>query len=195
MITTTIETGIVKTTLARTIEARATRMLDVLGLEPNAEVSLALVSDATIQELNKRYRKKNKPTDVLSFPLIELPTAEVFQAVASAQVLLGDVIVSVPTAERQAKERKRTLIDEITTLTAHGLLHLVGFDHNTDDEEREMDAYVRVLEAAAMNKKPVRLRLVAVAPVKAKPATKKPAAKATKKTAAKKTAAKKTAAR
>jgi probable rRNA maturation factor len=73
--------------------------------------------------------------------------------------LLGDVILSLDTAARQAAERDRSLARELTTLLAHGLLHLAGFDHRTDDEEREMNAYAAVLEAAALAKKPLRLGL------------------------------------
>lgn len=141
---------------ARLLQARVLRMLDVLGLQ-RSEVSLAFVGDDTIRELNRKWRKKAKPTDVLSFPLLEGAPAQILAAAEGAT--LGDVIVSVPTAQRQADERGRSLTDEITTLLAHGVLHLVGFDHPTDDAEREMDAYVRVLEAAAMNKRPLALRL------------------------------------
>ena len=67
--------------------------------------------------------------------------------------------MSVPTATRQSKEHKVKLMDELTTLVAHGLLHLLGFDHPSDDAEREMNAYARVLEAAAQNKRGLSLRL------------------------------------
>lgn len=174
MISTTVESGVLRAALARTLEQRAERMLGVLGLAERAEISLALVGDATIRDLNKRFRRKDKPTDVLSFPLLEVGTADIFAAAASADVLLGDVIVSVPTAERQAKQRKRPLLDELTTLVAHGVLHLLGFDHKTDAEEREMEAFARVLEAAATNKAPLRLSLAA-APVAKR--AKKPRAK------------------
>lgn len=137
---------------------RAERMLDVLGFS-NVEVSLALVGDETITELNGRYRKKRKATDVLSFPLHEIALGDFYEAARATRLHLGDIIVSVPTADRQAKEHDRAVIDEVTTLVAHGLLHLLGFDHRTDDEEREMDAYVRVLEAAATNKKPLAMAL------------------------------------
>jgi probable rRNA maturation factor len=79
-------------------------------------------------------------------------------------VMLGDVVISTPTATRQAKGRKATLVEEITVLLAHGVLHLLGFDHGTDDEEREMDAYAAVLAAAAASRLPMRLKLVPVAP-------------------------------
>ncbi len=122
---------------------RAEKMLAALGLR-RVELSIALVDDATIRELNKRHRKKDKPTDVLSFPLLELtPPGD------EAKGALGDVIVSVPTARRQASRRRRPLLAELTMLLAHGILHLLGHDHRTDAEDRRMTAKTRELEAAA----------------------------------------------
>ena len=120
---------------------RAEAMLDELGLG-DAELSILLCDDETIQTLNRRYRKKNKPTDVLAFPM------EVGPAAASGPRLLGDVVISVPTAARQAAERDRPIVAEVTFLLAHGLLHLVGYDHATRDEEREMSARTEALLAA-----------------------------------------------
>ncbi|NUP06918.1 MAG: rRNA maturation RNase YbeY [Polyangiaceae bacterium] len=135
-------------------------MLDTLGLT-NVELSLALVGDETIADLNQRFRKKAKATDVLSFPLHSVDAGSIVAAAQAGPVVhLGDVIISVPTATRQAKERSRAVLDEMTTLVAHGLLHLLGFDHRNDAEEREMEAFARVLEAAALAKKPLWFRLV-----------------------------------
>lgn len=154
----TVENKQLSAPRARAAQARVVRMLDVLGLA-RSEISLAFVGDETITELNRKWRRKAKPTDVLSFPLLEGTPREILAAADGA--MLGDVIVSIPTAQRQADERGRTLVDEVTTLLAHGVLHLLGFDHPTDDAEREMDAYVRVLEAAATNKQPLSLTLSA----------------------------------
>jgi probable rRNA maturation factor len=130
---------------AATIERRAGAMLGALGLEA-VELSVALVDDATIQALNRDYRAKDKPTDVLAFPM-DVPDPG---AKTSAPVrLLGDVILSVPTARRQAQRYRRPLLDELTHLLAHGLLHLCGYDHQTDAEERVMNEKTRVLVAAA----------------------------------------------
>jgi probable rRNA maturation factor len=100
------------------------------------ELSVALVDDATIHELNRTYRRKDKPTDVLAFPL-------------DATGLLGDVILSVDTARRQAAAHRRPLLAELTMLLAHGLLHLLGHDHRNDREERAMTAATRELERVA----------------------------------------------
>jgi probable rRNA maturation factor len=127
---------------ATVLRRRAEKMLGRLALR-GAELSVALVDDATIHELNRRWRKKDKPTDVLSFALGE------GEDVRPEGGLLGDVILSVETARRQAAERRRPLLDELTMLLAHGILHLVGYDHRTDAEEAEMNARTRELEAAA----------------------------------------------
>jgi probable rRNA maturation factor len=119
-------------------------MLDALGLD-GVELSVALVDDPTILALNRTYRRKAKPTDVLAFP----QPAALQEASAGGKRLLGDVILSVDTARRQARWHRRTLLAELTMLLAHGLLHLLGHDHRTDAEEREMTARTRALEAAA----------------------------------------------
>lgn len=116
-------------------------MLDALGM-PEAELSVLLCDDQTIQRLNRRYRRKNKPTDVLAFPMNEGPGP------SPQPGLLGDVVISVPTATRQARERDRPIIQEVTFLLAHGLLHLIGYDHATEREELEMTARTEEILAA-----------------------------------------------
>lgn len=131
-----------------TLRRRAEKMLAHLELR-GVELSIALVDDATIHELNRTYRGKDKPTDVLAFPLDEEGEAGVAGGPPSGRRLLGDVILSADTALRQARRRRRPLLDELTMLLGHGLLHLLGYDHQTDAEEREMTARTRELEAAA----------------------------------------------
>jgi probable rRNA maturation factor len=116
-------------------------MLASLGLR-DAELSILLCGDPTIRELNRRYRKQNKPTDVLAFPMQQGPGPSAHPG------LLGDVVISVPTAARQAAERDRPIIEEVTFLLAHGLLHLLGYDHATRREEREMKTRTEELLAA-----------------------------------------------
>jgi probable rRNA maturation factor len=109
------------------------------GADARAEVSLVFCDDAFIQELNRDYRGKDRPTDVLSFPQDD-------------PRVLGDVIVSVPTARRQARAAKRRLATEVEWLYLHGLLHLLGYDHPTDAAAAEMDARARAaLEAAGQD--------------------------------------------
>ena len=108
-------------------------MIDLLQLQNN-EVSFVLTNDDTIQQLNKIYRGKDRPTDVLAFALREGRFAEL------AGAALGDVIVSVETAKKQADERRTPLLEEVTMLVAHGLLHLLGWDHETPAKDRRMRA-------------------------------------------------------
>lgn len=116
-------------------------MLESLGLDA-AELSILLCDDATIRELNRRYRNKDEATDVLSFPMQEGQGAAVHPG------LLGDVVISLPTATRQAAENDRPIIEEVTLLLAHGLLHLLGYDHAIPREERVMKARTEDLLAA-----------------------------------------------
>ena len=116
-------------------------MLASLGLD-DAELSILLCDDGTIRQLNRRYRNKNKATDVLAFPMQEGPGP------APNPGLLGDVVISLPTAARQASEHDRPIIQEVTFLLAHGLLHLLGYDHAAKREEREMRAQTEDLLAA-----------------------------------------------
>ncbi len=136
---------------ARELKARATRMLAALRM-PKAELSIVLCDDATIHALNRDYRKKDRPTDVLAFALREGPYAEL------AGDMLGDVIVSLDTAARQAAEKKVALDRELTMLVAHGLLHLLGYDHRDRTEERRMTARTDALVAAAIRRKIARDR-------------------------------------
>jgi probable rRNA maturation factor len=133
---------------AAVIRRRAEKMLRHLQL-PAVELSVALVDDEVIQELNRGYRKKDKPTDVLAFAMEEGEPTPAAKGGGPAARVLGDVIVSIDTAARQAQRRRRPLLDEITMLLAHGLLHLLGYDHQDDAEERAMVARTRELEAAA----------------------------------------------
>lgn len=108
--------------------------------DPEAELSVALVDDAQIQELNRRFRQVDRPTDVLSFPAGEAPE------VAEEPALLGDVAISLETAWRQAVEYGHSPEREVGYLIAHGVLHLLGFDH--EDEAKQ--AVMRRLEEEAL---------------------------------------------
>ena len=90
-------------------------------------MSLALVGNREIRKLNRRYRKKDEPTDVLSFPL--------GSGFPQGETVLGDVIISMETAQKQARERHRTLDAELETLLIHGILHLLGYDHEVSAQE------------------------------------------------------------
>lgn len=94
------------------------------------ELSVALVSDKRIKELNKIFRDKNQPTDVLSFPY-EPDQYDYLET----ENFLGDIVISLETAQKQATENSLTLENEIKQLILHGILHLCGYDHETDDGE------------------------------------------------------------
>lgn len=102
------------------VRADAARLLRELNVA--AELSVMLVDDAEMQALNATYRNKNRPTDVLAFSMRE-------GEAAPRSDLLGDVVISVDTAARQATERAVSVATEIRTLLTHGILHLLGYDH------------------------------------------------------------------
>ena len=110
---------------------------------PSAELGILITDDAIIQDLNRRYADEDKPTDVLSFSLRE---GEEF--VSPDEVLrLGEVIISLDTAKRQAEEAGRVLEAEVAHLLVHGILHLLGYDHAEPEEERAMQARERAILA------------------------------------------------
>ena len=95
--------------------------------ESRSELSLELVGDRRMRRLNRMYRKNDRTTDVLAFPMRESHNP--------CPMLLGDVVISVPTARRQAKESGRSLGDELAALLVHGVLHLCGYDHERSPRE------------------------------------------------------------
>jgi probable rRNA maturation factor len=108
------------------------------------EVSLQFTDDQEVRELNAAYRQQDRPTDVLSFAAIDadLPRSP------DLPFCLGDIIISVETAERQAAERNHTLTEELIWLAAHGLLHLLGWDHPDEASLRTMlEEQDRLLQA------------------------------------------------
>ena len=105
---------------ARRLKGAAVKLLKLLK-QDRAELSVALIGNGEMRRLNARYRKTDYPTDVLSFPAA--------QSLPGGVELLGDVIISVDKATEQAKERGRSLDEEMTTLLIHGVLHLLGYDH------------------------------------------------------------------
>ncbi|WP_457640096.1 rRNA maturation RNase YbeY [Persephonella sp.] len=103
------------------IRETAEKVLKELGLD-SVELSITLTDDETIKEINRQWRKKDKPTDVLSFPIDEKPPGYRYR-------VLGDVVISLPYAKRQAEEIGIPYRDEVVRLLIHGILHLLGYDH------------------------------------------------------------------
>jgi rRNA maturation RNase YbeY len=125
--------------LAARLGRQARRLLRALGRD-DAELSVLVVSDRAMRALNRRWRGRDRPTDVLSF-------AQQEGAAGVPGGLLGDVVISVDTAARQAAERGASLGREADRLLVHGLLHLLGYDHERSPAEaRRMQRRERTLE-------------------------------------------------
>ena len=123
---------------AADVRRDAARLLALL--EVDAELSVALIGDAEMRALNRDWRGKDRPTDVLAFALREGEDAGVHPDV------LGDVVPSLDPAARQAADRGATLADEVRVLLAHGILHLLGYDHERSPADaRRMFAKQRAL--------------------------------------------------
>jgi probable rRNA maturation factor len=127
----------------RALVATAKKLLAAVD-ESESSLSLTLVDDAAIRELNRDHRGKDKPTDVLSFPMFEGGDAPH----AGVERMLGDVVISVETARRQAAEYDATLQRELYRLLIHGLLHVMGHDHEEAGERAEMETQERRLADA-----------------------------------------------
>lgn len=128
----------------RLFRSRAVRILRELA-QSRSELSIALVDDATIRELNSRYRSRSRPTDVLAFALREGPDPD------RSGRMLGDVVISLETAARQARRAHRGLDGEVARLLVHGTLHLLGHDHQEPAEARAMRAEERRLRRAILS--------------------------------------------
>ena len=103
------------------------------AVSSDAEVSVALADDAMMRKLNREYRGKDVPTNVLAFPTED-------SGAAGRARLLGDVVLAFETIQREAAERSRPLADHVSHLVVHGMLHLLGRDHETDVQAAAMEA-------------------------------------------------------
>ena len=105
------------------------------------EVSVRLTDNAEVQHLNAQYRHKDKPTNVLSFPMVQSDLLEtVGQNSDDGEVLLGDIVLAYGVCAAEAEERGISLVDHATHLIVHGTLHLLGYDHMAEDEAEAMEA-------------------------------------------------------
>ncbi len=109
------------------ITEKILKKLDLDGVE----VSITLTDDESIRELNKNWRGKDKATDVLSFPINEKPLGYKYK-------VLGDVVISIPYAKKQAEEIGFSYKEEVLRLLIHGILHLLGYDHEKSEEEAKI---------------------------------------------------------
>jgi len=124
------------------LERLARAILSDVG-ERSAELGIMLVGDQRMRGLNRRYRGKDRTTDVLAFAMRKAFT---LHALRLTPDMLGDVVISVPTAWRQAKEARRSLDEELAWLLVHGILHLCGYDHaRSEREARRMHRRERMI--------------------------------------------------
>lgn len=154
----TLENNQEKVSIPEALEADLTKAMNVVAeleaLSPQTEVDITLVDDAAIHELNRTYRGIDRPTDVLSFALDE---GEEEPEVDDDEIehLLGDVIISAPTAVRQGEEYGHGLEREMTYLAVHGMLHLLGYDHMEEKDKLIMrkreEGVLRRLDLAEEN--------------------------------------------
>lgn len=124
---------------ARALKSTMRSLMAAVG-QNDAAISVTLVDDEAIRGINRDHRGKDKPTDVLSFPLEPEPFAQ--------EKLLGDIVISLDTAKRQAADYDAPLQREIYRLLIHGLLHVLGHDHEKAGERKEMEAEERRLARA-----------------------------------------------
>jgi probable rRNA maturation factor len=118
------------------------------GMTKPAELSLVITSDDQVHRLNREYRGVDRTTDVLAFALAEAndKIADPFAVPPDKIIHLGEVIISYPQAKRQAEERKHSIERELALLVAHGVLHLLGYDHEKPEDAKKM----RALEAKVL---------------------------------------------
>lgn len=129
------------------LEALSLFVLQKMHCPESSDVTITFVSDDRIHALNRDYRGIDRPTDVLSFECDNVPfEGEAFDEACEYE--LGDIIIAVDVAERQTREYGTTLEQEISLLTVHGLLHLMGYDHIEDDDAEVMEALEDRLIAA-----------------------------------------------
>lgn len=119
-----INKNLVKDTIKRSLRA--------LKKKGNIDISIAIVGDQTIRKLNKKYRKKDRVTDVLSF---QYPKDKFYP-----ETPMGEIIICYPQAAKQAQVNRHSLEKELSVLLTHGLLHLLGYGHKTRKEAEEMEA-------------------------------------------------------
>jgi probable rRNA maturation factor len=116
------------------------------GVETNVEIAIRLTSDTEVHTLNRDYRGKDRPTNVLSFPMLDADDLTDLASNPSPEILLGDIVLAYETCAKEAAEKGVSLEAHASHLIVHGMLHLLGYDHIDDEDAQEMEA----IETAAM---------------------------------------------
>lgn len=131
----------------QTIDLAVKESLLFENFEKECEISVSIVDNEEIQQINQQFRNINRPTDVLSFPQLTFEENEKIETNEKGEVLLGDIILSIEKAKSQSEEYGHCLKREIAFLTVHSMLHLLGYDHMTEEEEKEMfEKQTKILE-------------------------------------------------
>lgn len=127
----------------------AERVLASEGVPDDADVSVILVTDDAMAGYNRAFMERNGPTDVLAFPLEDLTPGTVPRPpVGGPPIHLGDVVIAPSYVGRQAEEHGATVVEELSLMLVHGMLHLLGYDHVEDDEAEQMESRERTILAA-----------------------------------------------
>lgn len=132
------ETGIVQDEHIALVEKLLQHAAQEEGVEAESEVSVTFVDNEAIHEINRQYRDKDQPTDVISFAMEELGEGEVQIIGEGIPRVLGDIIISTDRTKEQAEEYGHSFERELGFLAVHGFLHLLGYDHMTEADEKEM---------------------------------------------------------
>nr|WP_106779998.1 rRNA maturation RNase YbeY [Lysinibacillus timonensis] len=132
------ETNEVKEEHIELVERLIQHAATVEAIEDGSEVSITFVTNEAIHEINKTYRDKDQPTDVISFALEELGEGEVEIIGEDMPRILGDIIISIDRTKVQAEEYGHSFERELGFLAVHGFLHLLGYDHMTPEDEKVM---------------------------------------------------------
>ena len=132
------ETGVVLDEYIELVEKLLQHAAQTEAVDADSEVSVTFVDNEAIHEINRQYRDKDQPTDVISFAMEELGEGEVEIIGEGMPRVLGDIIISTDRTKEQAEEYGHSFERELGFLAVHGFLHLLGYDHMTEEDEKEM---------------------------------------------------------
>ena len=124
--------------IKETLEKVCLKSLQYEEFNEDCEVSLSIVTNDEIHDINKQFRNIDSPTDVLSFPQLTFEEGEEADVNENGEIVLGDIIISIDRAKEQAEEYGHSLKRELAFLSVHSMLHLMGYDHMVPEEEEDM---------------------------------------------------------
>ena len=126
--------------IKETLEKVCLKSLQYEEFNEDCEISLSIVTNDEIHDINKQFRNIDSPTDVLSFPQLTFEEGEEADVNENGEIVLGDIIISIDRAKEQAEEYGHSVTREFCFLVAHSMLHLLGYDHMTSEEATVMEA-------------------------------------------------------